>query len=46
LKLMWPDRWLHVRSSNTEPLLRLFVEGKTEAAAEKLYETAWGLLTA
>jgi len=46
LKLMWPDRWLHVRSSNTEPLLRLAVEAKTASAAEKLYATAWGLLTA
>ena len=46
LKLMWPDRWLHVRASNTEPLLRLAVEAKTEAGAEKLYATAWGLLTA
>ena len=46
LKLMWPDRWLHVRSSNTEPLLRLAVEAKTAVAAEKLYATAWGLLTA
>ncbi len=45
LKLMWPDRWLHVRASNTEPLLRLAVEAKTEAGAEKLYGTAWGLLT-
>jgi phosphomannomutase len=46
LKLLWPDRWVHVRSSNTEPLLRVFVEAKTEEAAEKLYATSWGLLTA
>ena len=46
LKLMWPDRWLHVRASNTEPLLRLAVEAKTEAGAEKLFAAAWRLLTA
>lgn len=44
LKLIWRDRWLHVRSSNTEPIMRLAVEAKTEEAAEKLYQTAWGLL--
>ena len=46
LKLLWPDRWVHVRASNTEPILRVFVEAKTEDAAEKLYATCWGLLTA
>ncbi len=46
LKLMWRDRWLHVRASNTEPLLRLAVEAKTEAGAEKLFAAAWRLLTA
>lgn len=46
LKLLWPDRWVHVRASNTEPILRVFVEAKTEEAAEKLYATSWGLLTA
>lgn len=45
LKLLWRDRWLHVRASNTEPLLRLAVEAKTEEAAESLYGMAWGLLT-
>ena len=40
LKLMWPDRWLHVRASNTEPLLRLAVEAKTAVAAEKVRRAA------
>ena len=46
LKLLWPDRWIHVRASNTEPILRVFVEAKTEEAADKLYNHAWRLLTA
>jgi phosphomannomutase len=37
LKLMWPDRWIHVRASNTEPLLRFSAEAKSEAAMELLY---------
>jgi phosphomannomutase len=37
LKLSWPDRWIHVRASNTEPLLRFSVESKSEDAMEALY---------
>lgn len=44
LKLIWPDRWVHVRSSNTEPLLRFATEAKTEAAMEGLYRRIEGLL--
>jgi phosphomannomutase len=37
LKLMWPDRWIHLRASNTEPLLRLAAEAHTEEQVEELY---------
>jgi phosphomannomutase len=35
LRLDWPDRWLHVRPSNTEPIVRVIAEAPkaTEAAA-------------
>jgi len=36
LKLVWPDRWLHVRPSSTEPILRLFAEAPTRPAAGRL----------
>ena len=36
LKLMWPGRWIHVRSSNTEPILRLAAEAKSEDEVEAL----------
>jgi phosphomannomutase len=39
LKLMWADSWIHVRASNTEPLLRLAAEAKTEARLEELYSS-------
>jgi len=38
LRLAWPDRWLHVRPSGTEPIIRLIVEAPTSAAAERLIE--------
>ncbi len=38
LRLAWPDRWLHVRPSNTEPIIRLIAEAPTEADAERLID--------
>lgn len=32
------DGWLHLRTSNTEPVMRLIVEAKDEAAAQKYIE--------
>jgi len=36
LRLDWPDRWLIVRGSNTEPIARIIAEAPTQAAAEEL----------
>jgi len=36
IKLCWPDRWIHLRSSNTEPILRLYVEAPSPAIATQL----------
>ena len=38
LRLAWPDRWLHVRPSNTEPIIRLIAEAPSGALAEQLVE--------
>ena len=38
LRLAWSDRWLHVRPSNTEPIIRLIAEGPSGALAEQLVE--------
>lgn len=38
LRLAWRDRWLHVRPSNTEPIIRLIAEAPTRAAAGALVE--------
>jgi phosphoglucosamine mutase len=37
LKLLLPEGWIHVRASNTEPLLRVAAEAKSERQVEKLY---------
>jgi phosphomannomutase len=36
LRLSWPDRWLHVRPSGTEPIVRIIAEAPTADAAEAL----------
>jgi phosphomannomutase len=36
LKVVWPDRWLHARPSNTEPIIRLIAEAPTESEARTL----------
>jgi phosphomannomutase len=36
VRLDWPDRWVHVRPSNTEPIARIIAEAATEAAAREL----------
>ncbi len=36
LRLDWPDRWVHIRPSNTEPILRIIAEARDEPAARDL----------
>lgn len=36
LKLDFPDGWVHLRSSNTEPIVRVYAEAPTVARAEEL----------
>ncbi len=38
LTVSWPDRWFNLRASNTEPLLRLNVEGPDDKSVEELSE--------
>jgi phosphomannomutase len=40
LRLAWPDRWLHVRPSGTEPIVRLIAEAPSRADAEKMVAVA------
>ena len=45
LKLIWPDGWIHVRASNTEPLLRLAAEARSAQRMEDLYDQVTVLLS-
>lgn len=36
VKIDMPDGWIHIRKSNTEPIVRIYSEGKTAKKAESL----------
>ena len=44
LRLDWPGRWLLVRGSNTEPIVRAIAEAPTAAEAARLCEEAAAVL--
>jgi len=40
LRLDWDDRWVHIRSSNTEPIVRVIAEASDGTLARKLADAA------
>ncbi|MCS6807810.1 MAG: phosphoglucosamine mutase [Bacteroidota bacterium] len=44
LRLSFADGWIHLRTSNTEPIIRLIVEAKTQAEAERLASTCLAVI--
>ena len=44
VRVDWPDRWVHVRPSNTEPIIRLIAEARDEEATRQLIVKAKGAL--
>lgn len=44
LRLDWSDRWVLVRGSNTEPIVRVIAEAPTEAAAAQLVDEVSAVL--
>ena len=36
VRFSWPDRWVHIRPSGTEPIVRVIAEARTEADARAL----------
>lgn len=44
IRLRWQDRWLHVRPSNTEPIVRLIAESPTEEQTVELLDRAERIL--
>jgi phosphomannomutase len=45
LRLSWPDRWVHVRASGTEPIIRFIAEAPSAADAETLIAACRTLLS-
>lgn len=39
LRIDWPDRWVHIRPSNTEPIIRLVAEAPDSDSAAQLIQT-------
>ncbi|MEM8584417.1 MAG: phosphoglucosamine mutase [Bacteroidota bacterium] len=44
VKLDFDQGWLHLRKSNTEPIIRMYAEGKTAEAAKKLIASVRDLI--
>jgi len=44
VKVTLPHGWLHVRGSNTEPIIRLSAEADTEAHAREITDSVFGLV--
>lgn len=42
LKWIWPDRWIHLRASNTEPIIRILAEAPSVSDAQALITEAKG----
>ena len=38
IKILFKDKWLHIRSSNTEPIIRIIAESKCKSDTKKLIE--------
>ena len=36
LKITWDEKWVHLRSSNTEPIIRIYAEAPSRKEAEEL----------
>ena len=36
LKIVWEDKWVHIRKSNTEPIIRIISEAKNKNIAKEL----------
>jgi phosphomannomutase len=39
VKVDFPDRWVHFRKSNTEPIIRIYTEAPTKEEAEELAQS-------
>ena len=45
VKIDFPDKWVHLRKSNTEPIIRVYSEATTEAEeiGQKIMDVVYSL---
>jgi len=46
VKIDFDDRWIHLRKSNTEPIIRIYTEAPSQAVADGLAETVLNQINA
>ena len=39
IKFIWSNKWIHIRKSNTEPIIRIFAEAPTKDEVDELVNT-------
>ena len=39
LKIVWEDKWVHIRKSNTEPIIRIISEANNHEIARDLIDS-------
>ena len=44
IKFTWNDKWIHLRKSNTEPIMRIYSEARTEKLAQDLVNSVKNLI--
>lgn len=44
VKIEWPDKWVHLRKSNTEPIIRIYTEAPSIKSANDLAEQFIGII--
>jgi phosphomannomutase len=44
LKLSWRNSWVHIRKSNTEPIIRIYAEAPTQTASKELVNRVKSIL--
>ncbi len=45
VKIDFPNEWVHLRKSNTEPIIRIYAESADETSAQKLAEDVMDVIT-
>ena len=45
LKIKFEESWLHIRKSNTEPIIRIYTEAKSESDCNKIIDNFKALIT-